>query len=250
MCCLGELFFNDEEENVFKFYLNSDGTPLTLQMKNKLEGMVIKWCHQIDDVISTKPPNMSLNPVPSDEYKYWHQRHENLENIHSQVTAQGIDTILTILKSIDSVYYSSFHTIFQRMVSSLNEARDIRMHLNPLKPRTDKLETSDFNVVKPFIKPLLHCMGLTWANSVYYNAKDHWTRYFLMVGNLLINESNKHLDSSSIFQGDTEESLSRLLETIDVLEYFKSSLLFRSEFRAFAIQITLIFQGRGHDHKI
>ncbi len=184
--------------------------------------MVIKWCHQIDDVINTKPMNMNLNPVPSDEYKYWLLRHENLENIHSQVTGQGINTILMILKSIDSIYYSSFHTIFQRTLSSLNEARDIRIYLNALKPRTDKFETTDFNMVKPFIQPLLHCLCLTWANSIYYNTKDHWTRYFLMVCNLLIRESNKHLDSSSIFQGDSEEALSRMEETIHILEYFKS----------------------------
>lgn len=183
--------------------------------------MVIKWCHQIDDVINTKPMNMSLHPVPSDEYKYWLQRHENLENIHAQVTAQGINTILTILKSIDSVYYTSFHSIFQRTVSSLNEARDIRIHLNPLQPRTDKIETIDFNLVKPFVQPLLHCMGLTWANTVYYNTKDHWTRYFMMLSNLLIRGSKKHLDSNSLFQGDSEESLNRLQETIDILQYFK-----------------------------
>lgn len=190
-------------------------------MKNKLEGMVIKWCHQIDDVINTKPVNMNFNPVPSDEYNYWSVRHSNLENIFTQVTAQGINTILMILQSIDSVYYSSFHTIFQRTVSSLNEARDIRLYLNALTSQTEKFETSDFNMVKPFIKPLLHCICLTWANSIYYCTKDHWTRYFLMVCNLLIRESNKNLDSSSIFQGDLEESLSRIEETIDILEYFK-----------------------------
>lgn len=199
----------------------SDPTALTLQIKNKLEGMVIKWCHQIDDVITNKPMNMNLNPVPSDEYNYWSLRHSNLENIYSQVTAPGINTILMILQSIDSVYYSSFQTIFQRTVSSLNEARDIRIYLNALAPRTEQFETTDFNMVKSFIKPLLHCICLTWANSMYYCTKDHWTRYFLMVGNLLIREANKNLDSGSIFQGDVEESLSRMEETIEILEYFK-----------------------------
>lgn len=191
-------------------------------MKNKLEGMVIKWCHQIDNVINTKPIAMTLNPVPSDEYKYWQLRHENLENIYTQVTAQGINTILMILKSIDSVYYTSFHSIFQRTVSSLNEARDIRIYVNALSPRTEKFETTDFHMVKPLIQPMMHCIGLTWANSTYYNAKDHWTRYFLMICNLLIRESSKHLDSSSLFQGDSEEALSRMQETIDILETFKS----------------------------
>lgn len=193
-------------------------------MKNKIEGMVIKWCHQIDHVINMKPLNLNLNPVPSDEYNYWNVRHENLENIYSQVTAQAISTILLILKSIDSVYYSSFQSIFQRTVSTLNEARDVRIYLNGLASQTEKLEATDFNLFKPFIKPLLHCMCLTWANSIYYCTKDHWTRYFLMTCNLLIRESKKYLDSSSIFQGDVEESLNRMEETIDILEYFKLGL--------------------------
>lgn len=191
-------------------------------MKNKLEGMVIKWCHQMDNVINTKPASMSTNPIPSDEYNYWNLRHENLENIFSQVTAKAVDTILIILKAIDSVYYSSFHTIFQRTVSSLNEARDVRIYLNALTMQTEKFETTDFNMVKPFIQPLLHCICLAWANSIYYCTKDHWTRYFLMVCNLMIRESKKNLDSTSIFQGDVEESLNRMEETIDILEYFKS----------------------------
>lgn len=190
-------------------------------MKNKLEGMVIKWCHQMDDVINTKPVNMSLHPVPVHEYNYWSLRYSNLENIYSQVNAQGINTILLMLKSIDSIYYASFHTIFQRTVSSLNEARDIRLYLNALASRTEKIETTDFTLVKPFIKPLVHCICLAWANSTYYCTKDHLTRFFLIVCNLLIRESNKNLDSSSIFQGDLEESLNRMGETIDILEYFK-----------------------------
>lgn len=212
---------------LMKFSLNiffrfSDQTALTLVMKNKLEGMVIKWVHQIDDVLNKKPINMATNPVPSVEYNYWTERHSNLENIYSQVSAEGINTILMILKSIDSVYYSSFHSIFQRNMSSLNEARDIRVYLNALAPRTEQFESVDFNKVKPLIEPLIHCICLTWANSIYYCTKDHWTRYFSMVSNLLIRESIKYLDSSSIFQGDMDESLSRMEETIYILEYFKS----------------------------
>ncbi|KAJ6648778.1 Dynein beta chain, ciliary, partial [Pseudolycoriella hygida] len=205
--------------------LCGDVTALSLQMKNKLEGMVIKWCHQMDDVINTKAMNMNLNPVPADEYNYWTLRHSNLENIYNQVTAHSINTILMILKSIDSVYYSSFHSIFQRTVSSLNEARDIRIYLNPLASQTRLFESNDFNLVKPFIKPLLHSMALTWANSTYYCTKDHWSRYLLSVCNLLIRESVKNLDSSTIFQGDSEESLNRMDETIDILECFKKEVL-------------------------
>lgn len=203
------------------FHFFRKQTALTQQMKNKLEGMVIKWCHQINHVINTKPMNMYLNPVPSDECNYWKLRHSNLENIFSQVTTHGINTILMILQSTDSVYYLSFHSIFQRTVFSLYEARDIHVYLNALASQTKKFETVDFNMVKPFIKPLLHCICLTWANSIYYCTKDYWTRYFLMVNNLLIRVSSKNLDSSLIFQGDLEEILSRLNGNIDILEYFK-----------------------------
>ena len=54
-------------KQVMLFSVNSDHAALPLIIKNKLEGMVIKWCHQIDDVLTAKSINMGINPTPSFE---------------------------------------------------------------------------------------------------------------------------------------------------------------------------------------
>lgn len=184
---------------------------------------MIKWCYQINDVISKSPFDCFKNhhPTPSAEYAYWNQRFTNLTNIYNQLSDTPITVIARILETIDSVYYPSYRVAHRNTVCALNESRDVRMYLNALARQTEMFETTDFNETHVFVKPMLTCVSLVWAHSKYYTSNEHWTRLFRMLSNLMIHESAKYLDAKSMFQGDPDEGLFRLTDTIDILEYYR-----------------------------
>ena len=52
--------------------------------------------------------------------------------------------------------------------AALEEARDINMHLKPLRRLLDDMEQFDFSELEKIIPAILHTVGLIWANSKYY----------------------------------------------------------------------------------
>lgn len=104
-------------------------------MKNSLEGIVIKWAYQINDVL--KEDSFSIfkdghQPSPLEELSFWDARRDNLRNIYSQLLEPRVRHIGVILEGIDSVYYSSFKSTFQSVVQAVHEADDITLYLKPL----------------------------------------------------------------------------------------------------------------------
>ena len=51
---------------------------------------------------------------------------------------------------------------------ALEEARDINIHLKPLRRLLDDMEQFDFSELDKIIPAILHTVGLIWANSKYY----------------------------------------------------------------------------------
>lgn len=51
---------------------------------------------------------------------------------------------------------------------ALEEARDINIHLKPLRRLLDDMEQFDFSELEKIIPAILHTVGLIWANSKYY----------------------------------------------------------------------------------
>ena len=52
--------------------------------------------------------------------------------------------------------------------TALDEARDINIHLKPLRRLLDDMEQFDFSELDKIIPAILHTVGLIWANSKYY----------------------------------------------------------------------------------
>lgn len=103
-------------------------------MKNSLEGIVIKWASQINDVLKENSNSIFKDdhPVPSADIDFWNLRLKNLENIYNQLIDNRIKAIAKILEAIDSVYFAAFRTAFKNIVAALCEARDITLWINPL----------------------------------------------------------------------------------------------------------------------
>lgn len=106
-----------------------------MKMKNSLEGIVIKWAFQVDEVL--KETSLSLfdknnHPTPFDELKFWDSRRKNVMNIYDQLRDPRVKKIGSILELINSVYFNTFSTTFKNIVTALHEANDITLWLKPL----------------------------------------------------------------------------------------------------------------------
>lgn len=193
-------------------------------MQNILEGIAIKWCYLINDVLidtSEKLFSKNAHPTPAAEYLFWNNRFTNLENLYTQLTENNRHVVGCILEQISSIYFTAFRQAFQNTVMALTQARDVKIHLNALAPHTHVFQTISFHESRPLIKPLLHCMCLMWSKSKYYPTIN-WVLLFKMIGNMMIEESTKNLDPDTLFQNDsTEDSLIKIAETISNLESYK-----------------------------
>ena len=74
----------DEERKVRE----SDGKDVNLLMKNNIEGIIIKWAHQVDEVLSQESDQQleeGKHPGPLTEIDFWDAKCRNLESLFEQV---------------------------------------------------------------------------------------------------------------------------------------------------------------------
>lgn len=106
-----------------------------MKMKNSLEGIVIKWACQVDEVLretSTSLFDKQNHPTPLAELKFWNDRRMNVKNIYKQLCDERVKKIGRILELINSVYFGTFTSTFKNVVTSLYEVDDITLWLKPL----------------------------------------------------------------------------------------------------------------------
>lgn len=193
------------------------------KLQNTLEGCVIKWSNLINDVIietSEKLFSNNVHPLPIDEYEYWNQRLDNLENIYAQLIENNRKMVGIILEQLNSVYVTAFRQLFNNTVAALTQARDVFIHLSAFAKCTHQFQSSNFLDCGTLIVPLLHCMCIMWSHSIYY-PKENWIRLFRMVSNMLITESMNNLDVDTLFQNDIEDSIMKINEIMAILQLFK-----------------------------
>lgn len=126
-----------------------------------------------------------------------------------------------ILEKTNSAYYSCFKTLFKNVVLSLAEAKDICLHLSPLKKHISLLEETEFNECGPHLAPLMHVLCLIWSHSNYYN-ESKLIVLLKQVCNLLIQQAKKFLDPTTLFHSDVDEAMQRIVCCIQVLSRFKN----------------------------
>lgn len=109
-----------------------------------------------------------------------------------------------ILEKTNSAYYSCFQTLFKNIVISLAEAKNICLHLAPLKKHIQTLEESEFNECICLLAPLMHVIALIWSNCRYYNEVKIIV-LLKQVCNLLIQEVKTC--AAAVTQGDSNITL-------------------------------------------
>lgn len=110
-------FFNLLKHSLFSV---SGGEDVDLYLKSAIEGVVIKWATQINDVItkdSAQAFSGGQNPDPSAEICFWNSRLRNLEYIYDQLRDERVRKMAVILETTDSAYFPSFKTLFHNIVA-------------------------------------------------------------------------------------------------------------------------------------
>lgn len=95
---------------------------IDLYLKGAIEGVVIKWATQINDVMIECPLNAfngGQNPVPTVEITFWNNRLKNLTQIYEQLKNERIHSMAMILEFSDSAYFPSFRTMFKNVVTGI-----------------------------------------------------------------------------------------------------------------------------------
>ncbi|KAJ8945230.1 hypothetical protein NQ318_011210 [Aromia moschata] len=207
-------------------FIESDGEEIDLSLKTSLENAVMKWSAIISNVLKRTVRDCfaeGANPTPRNGIEYWNARNTNLESIYDQLRDPRIKKSGEYLELTKSTYSSTFNTMFKKVVAALVEARDVCLYQKTFLPHISHIEDNEFFDSKIHMKPLLHCMGLIWANSKYYASSDRIIILFKMVGNMFIEAVDKALDPGSIFQGDPEEMYGKIVQCMDIIKFFMES---------------------------
>uniref|UniRef100_A0A8C9SNB8 Dynein axonemal heavy chain 17 n=1 Tax=Scleropages formosus TaxID=113540 RepID=A0A8C9SNB8_SCLFO len=195
---------------------------------HSIESVVIDWCHQIRDVIKRDSAAALLegkNPTPDEELLFWRDRSvfADLECIYGQLKSPNVAKMAEILKKMKSSYYPAFQNMFQEVLAALEEARDINIHLKPLKQIFEDVENMEINEIKSQIAPMMHLVCLLWAKSRFYSSPDRVIVLLQEICNLLICQAENYLNPEDLLKGEAEESLAKVQETIGVLLHFQQT---------------------------
>ncbi|XP_045488493.1 dynein beta chain, ciliary [Pieris rapae] len=218
------------------------GKEVDLYLKSAIEGVVIKWAQQINDVMmedSAQAFENGQNPQPNVELAFWRSRLSNLNYIYDQLRMERVRCMAVILEKTNSAYYPCFSRLFKNIVSALAEAREIDMYLRTLEKHFQALDDTDFTECQPLFRPLFHVICMVWRDSKYYCSSAKLMVLIKQICNLLIFQAKKCLDPSTLFHSDIDEARQRIQMTIDILKNF------RHTFDYFKENIPKYFENRA-----
>ena len=96
--------------------------------------------------------------------------------------------------------------MFQDVRSSLLEARDIQMHLKPIRSLLDDIEQTDLAEMEPKLGALYHLICLIWSSSKYYRRPSRIVVLLQEIANFIIELIKTFLDPDSILKAEVDEA--------------------------------------------
>lgn len=189
--------------------------------KTNLENAVTKWSTICDNVLNKSSSIAFANgahPTPIKEIEFWNSRVNNLMSIYDQLCDPRVKKMNEYLQHIGSVYVKQFKSLFKKIVAALIEAKDICLYLKPLVVHISRIEGNDLLDNEKAIPPLMHCVGLIWANSKYYATNERIIILLKEICNMFILAADQQIDPSSIFQGEPDDTYIKLCKCIEVLK--------------------------------
>uniref|UniRef100_A0A8B9CLP9 Dynein axonemal heavy chain 9 n=1 Tax=Anser brachyrhynchus TaxID=132585 RepID=A0A8B9CLP9_9AVES len=196
------------------------------------ESAIIDWSYQIQRALkkeSSEPLLQGSNPSPKVELEFWKHRCDDLECIYNQLTTRKVRNMMEVLERIESSYFPAFKSMLMDVEAALTEARDIHLHLLPLRRHLEAIERAEFSEVKPLLLPLLHVVCLAWVTSQHYSVPARVVVLLQEICNLLIQQALVYLSPEDLLKGEMEESLGKVQMVLSILNAFKGAFEDRRE---------------------
>ena len=116
---------------IFKLFLVvfSRGEAYEKSLIHTVEGMVIEWSHQVQEMLkksSAEPLLQGKNPSPLVEVEFWVARRADLESVVEQLYSDKVLKMSRLLEKSLSSYYPAYRSMLESIDDALVEARDIR----------------------------------------------------------------------------------------------------------------------------
>uniref|UniRef100_A0A8C4PUN9 Dynein axonemal heavy chain 11 n=1 Tax=Equus asinus asinus TaxID=83772 RepID=A0A8C4PUN9_EQUAS len=202
-----------------------------------LESVVIKWSHQIQEVVEKDSAQPLLNGLPLNpqaELDFWMLRRENLACVYDQLRAPIVLKMVEILKTKQSSYFPTLKDIFMAVKNALREARDVDLYLRPLRTHIQRLQETEFPQTRVLIAPLFHTICLIWSHSKFYNTPARVIVLLQEFCNLFIDQAIAYLSPGDLLKGEIEDSLEKVQVAINILKTFKNSFFnYRKELESY-----------------
>uniref|UniRef100_A0A7M4FBW4 Dynein axonemal heavy chain 11 n=1 Tax=Crocodylus porosus TaxID=8502 RepID=A0A7M4FBW4_CROPO len=193
-----------------------------------IESMIIKWSHQIRDIVQRDSVQLLLHgvyPDPQTELTFWKARKDDLLCIHDQLWNPVVQNMVKILKAKESSYYPASQNIFKEVEHALVEAQDVELYLRPLRRHIQRLQEAEFPKRYLLIPPLFHTICLIWSHSKFYSTPARIIVLLQEFCNLFIDQARAYLSPEDLLKGEAEEALEHVQIAINNVKSFKNSFV-------------------------
>ncbi|NXT54658.1 DYH17 protein, partial [Pluvianellus socialis] len=198
--------------------------PVDTLVLHSIETIVIEWSHQIRDILSkdsAQPLLEGLHPLPRTEFEFWHTRTVNLQCINDQLLSPRVTVLAETLEKANSCYWPALQSMFKDVSTSLEEAKDISLHLQPLRILLEEMEQADYSQLQPYVDRALCTICLLRAHCQHYSSPARAIVVLQEICNLLIEMTRNFLSPEDVMkglQGETEETLEGIRLSISTIE--------------------------------
>ncbi|EPY83258.1 dynein heavy chain 11, axonemal [Camelus ferus] len=131
--------------------------------------------------------------------------------------------MVKILKNKQSSYFPTVKDIFMAVKHALLEARDVELHLRPLRRHIQCLQETEFPQIRVLIAPLFHTICLIWSHSKFYNTPARVIVLLQEFCNLFIDQAVAYLSPEELLKGEIEDSLEKVQVAVNILKTFRNS---------------------------
>ncbi|GAB6022905.1 Dynein heavy chain 9, axonemal [Chamberlinius hualienensis] len=196
------------------------------EVMSTVEMIAVKWI-KLAELILQQDTSHVLHvgqlPGPMHEVNAWRKRKEIMQSLNQQLSSPEVCEIMEIMERNGSNYLPSLKDIMKSVEKSLEEAKDISVHLNPLQTNFQTLETAEFSDLPTLLSITVHVVALAWSTSKCYSASQSKLILMLrLLANQLVHQTKAFLDPATLFQLEITEGLEKVEKALELLHCYKT----------------------------
>ncbi|XP_068269716.1 LOW QUALITY PROTEIN: dynein axonemal heavy chain 17 [Nyctibius grandis] len=198
--------------------------PVDALVLHAIETIIIEWSQQIGDILSqdsAQPLLEGLHPLPTAEFTFWSTRTVSLQSLSDQLLSPRVTALAEMLEKAQSCYWPVLQGMFRDVSAGLEAAKDIDLHLQPLRILLEEMEQADYPQLPPYVDRVLCTVRLLRAQCPHYRSPACVIVVLQEICNLLVELTRSFLSPEDVMkglQGEGEETLEGIRLSISTVE--------------------------------